>query len=207
MITVIAGVNGAGKSSIAGAYLRHRGGDYFNPDEVARQLMVNNTNLSVEEANSQAWHMGFSQLNRAINEAQNYTFETILGGTSICQTLHEAINQGQEVRFLYCGLNSVELHIQRVAERVANGGHVIPEDKIRQRWTNSIHNMMGLIPLCSSVRVFDNSIPKDNDGPKPVCLFSFKGNVFDIEPIESMPDWARPLASEAIKKIMGDVTR
>lgn len=203
MITVIAGVNGAGKSTVPGAYIRNCGGDYFNPDEIARKLMIDDTNLSVEETNSQAWQMGFAQLNHAIDEAQDYTFETTLGGTSICQTLHEAINRGQEVRILYCGLNSLELHIQRVAERAANGGHVIPEDKIRKRWTNSIHNMMGLIPRCSFLSVFDNSIPKDDDGPKPVCLFSFKGDIFDIEPIKSMPDWARPLASEAIKKITG----
>jgi len=203
MITVIAGVNGAGKSTIAGAYIRNSGGDYFNPDEVAKQLRLDNNDLSVEEANSNAWHMGFDRLNRAIEEAQDYTFETTLGGNSICQTLHEAIDRGLEVRILYCGLDSLELHIQRVTERVAQGGHDIPEEKIRQRWTNSIHNMMGLLPRCSAVKVFDNSIPKDNNGPKPVCLFSLKGLAFEVAPVKAMPDWAKPLASEAIKKVTG----
>lgn len=203
MIAVIAGVNGAGKSTIAGAYIRQSGGDYFNPDEVARQLITENANLSIEEANSRAWKMGFDQLRRAVDRAQNYTLETTLGGSSICGLLHEAINRGQEVRILYCGLDSLELHIQRVTERVALGGHAIPEEKIRQRWVNSIYNMMGLIPHCSAVKVFDNSIPKGDGAPQPVCLFSLHGSFFDIEPVESMPDWAKPLAIEAIKRVTG----
>ncbi len=203
MITVIAGVNGAGKSTVAGAYIRNTDeGDYFNPDEVAQQLRKDDTSLSIEEANSKAWQIGFEQLSRAVEEVHDYTFETTLGGNSICQKLHEAIDRGQEVRIFYCGLDSLELHIQRVNERVIQGGHDIPEDKIRQRWTNSIHNMMGLIPRCSAVVVIDNSIPKDDSGPYPVCLFSFQGNVFKHAPIESMPDWAKPLATEAIKRIM-----
>ena len=54
MITVIAGVNGAGKSSVAGANIRHKGADYFNPDEVARDLRADNPALSEAEANGQA---------------------------------------------------------------------------------------------------------------------------------------------------------
>lgn len=203
MITVIAGVNGAGKSTVAGTFIRSSGGDYFNPDEVARQLKIDDPDLSVDEANSRAWKIGFDQLNRAVNEGCDYNFETTLGGDSICRTLHKAIDKGQEVRIFYCGLDSLELHINRVAVRVAQGGHDIPEEKIRQRWTNSIHNMMGLIPKCSAVSVFDNSVHKDDDGPRPVCLFSFHENAFGIEPLESIADWAKPLASAAIKRITG----
>lgn len=201
MITVVAGVNGAGKSSIAGAKVRSAGGDYFNPDEVARSLMSLHSTLSLNEANAQAWKMGFDQLSRAIDEGQDYIFETTLGGNSICQLLHDAIDRGQEVRIFFCGLTSLELHIERVAARVAKGGHDIPEAKIRERWTGVIHNMLGLIPRCAAVRVFDNSEPADEGGPQPVCLFSFQGDSFDSLPIEPMPAWAKPLASVAIKRI------
>jgi len=200
VISVIAGINGAGKSSIAGARIRSAGGDYFNPDEVARSLMDADRTLSLTEANAQAWKMGFEQLSRAIEEELDYTFETTLGGNSICQLLHEAIDNGQEVRIFFCGLASPELHLERVAARVARGGHNIPEAKIRERWTGAIHNMLGLIPRCASVRVFDNSEPSDRGGPQPVCLFSLVGNSFDSLPVESMPEWAKPLASAAIRK-------
>lgn len=202
MITVIAGINGAGKSSIAGASVRSAGGDYFNPDEVARRLMDVDHTLALTEANALAWKMGFEQLSRAIEEDLDYTFETTLGGDSICQLLHEAIDRGREVRIFFCGLSSPELHIERVAARVARGGHDIPEAKIRERWTGAIHNMLGLIPRCAGVRVFDNSEPSDRGGPWPVCLFSLVGNSFDSLPIEPMPEWAKPLASAAIKKTL-----
>jgi predicted ABC-type ATPase len=201
VITVIAGVNGAGKSSVVGANLRGMGGDYFNPDEVARCLMDANSSLSQTEANAQAWKRGFNQLSRAIDEGQDYTFETTLGGNSICQLLHDAMDRGREVRIFFCGLVSPELHIDRVAARVARGGHCIPEAKIRKRWTGAIHNMMGLIPRCAAVCVFDNSAPADEGGPSPVCLFSLRGDGFDSLPVNPMPEWAKPLASAAIKRL------
>jgi predicted ABC-type ATPase len=203
MITVIAGVNGAGKSSIAGAHIRASGGDYFNPDEVTRELMANNSSMTLNEANSKAWTIGFEQLNRAIANDDDYIFETTLGGNSISNALHQAIDEGREVSIFYCGLSSADLHIERVATRVARGGHDIPEEKIRQRWENSIINMIELIPICSAVRVFDNSTPADSGGPKPICLFYLSGERFIERPIVDMPDWAKPLASTAIRQVLG----
>lgn len=200
MITVIAGVNGAGKSSIAGASVRRVGGDYFNPDEVARTLMEEDAALSQVEANALAWKMGYVQLLRAIEERGDYTFETTLGGNTICQTLHDAIDQGEDVRVFFVGLASPELHLARVAARVSRGGHAIPEAKIRERWIGAIHNLMGLIPRCAAVNVFDNSAEDTGAGPDPVCLFSLHRNRFASLPVEPMPDWAKPLASVALTR-------
>jgi predicted ABC-type ATPase len=202
MITVIAGVNGAGKSSIAGANIRSHGGDYFNPDEVARSLRAKTASLSITEANANAWSMGYDQLNRAIAEGSDYTFETTLGGNSICQLLHDAIDAGQEVQVFFCGLNSPEMHIARVAARVAKGGHDIPEAKIRERWRGAIHNMLGLLPRCAGVRIFDNSVPAEEGGPSLVCLFSLREGEFDSLPVEGMPEWAKPLAVAAMKCVL-----
>ena len=198
---MIAGVNGAGKSSIAGASIRSGGGDYFNPDEVARTLRTNTPALTETEANAAAWNLGRDQLRRAIDEDSDYIFETTLGGHTICALLHEAIDAGLEVRIFFCGLESPELHIARVAARVAKGGHAISESKIRERWVVAIQNMRGLLPRCSAARVFDNSIELDETGPMPACLFSLVGDAFDIPPIEDMPDWARPLAIVAMRRV------
>jgi|TARA_R110000868_G_scaffold130701_6_gene340522 predicted ABC-type ATPase len=202
VITVIAGVNGAGKSSVAGANIRHKGADYFNPDEVARDLRADNPALSEAEANGQAWQMGYEQLLRAIDEGQDYIFETTLGGNTICQTLHDAIDRGEEVRVFFVGLASPELHIARVAARVSRGGHPIPEAKIRERWISAIHNLMGLIPRCTAVSVFDNSAEDTGSGPTPVCLFSLQGEQFVSPPVNPMPDWGKPLASVAITRAL-----
>jgi len=203
VITVLAGVNGAGKSSVAGANLRHNGADYFNPDEVARALRTANSGLAVTEANARAWQMGYEQLLRAIDEGRDYIFETTLGGNTICQTLHDAIGQGEEVRIFFVGLASPELHIARVAARVSRGGHPIPEAKIRERWISAIHNLMGLIPRCSAVNVFDNSAEDTGSGPHLVCLFALHGDQFISPPVDPMPAWAKPLASVAITRTLG----
>lgn len=202
MITVIAGVNGAGKSSVAGANLRYNGADYFNPDEIARELRGDNPGLSGAEANAQAWQMGYEQLLRAIEEGQDYLFETTLGGNTICQTLHDAIDQGEAVRVFFVGLASPELHIARVATRVSRGGHPIPEAKIRERWISAIHNLMGLIPRCGAVTVLDNSAEDTGNGPDPVRLFALRGDHFVSPPVDPMPDWAKPLASVAITRAL-----
>lgn len=201
MITVLAGVNGAGKSTIAGAYLESEGGAYFNPDVESRRIREDNPGLSEQEVNSRAWHLGRDLLELAIENDDDYAFETTLGGQSITRLLLEAAERDRKLSVFYCGLTSVELHLERVAARVARGGHDIPEDKIRARWKTSILNMMTLLPLCYKLAVWDNSEPADSLGPQPVKLFSMTEGRFDPDghPNSDMPNWAKPLASEAMK--------
>ncbi len=90
---VLAGVNGAGKSSIGGASLRSFGGEYYNPDEAARALMAANPALSQIEANGAAWHQGRRLLERALAERLDYAFETTLGANTIPRLLAEAASQ------------------------------------------------------------------------------------------------------------------
>ena len=203
MITVITGVNGAGKSSIAGAFIRDQGGDYFNPDEVAGALIENDRSLPLAQANAHAWRVGFDQLVQAIDDDANFILETTLGGTAITKELHRAIDLGRQVRILYVGLYSPELHIERVGARVARGGHNIPPEKIHERWKNSVRNVIGLIPRCHAVRVFDNSSPLDPNGPRAMCLFSLLDDAFDVDPTDDMPAWAEPLAGVALKRVFG----
>jgi len=198
LITVIAGVNGAGKSSIAGARVREAGGEYFNPDEIARQLRDKDPMLSQQESNAQAWKMSYDHLVNAITQNMDYTFETTLGGNSITQLLRDAMENGVQIRIFYCGLSSVELHIERVRYRVSKGGHNIPEEKIRERYTRSIHNMMTLLSNCYQVVVFDNSTPLTNGKPAIKKLFSVKaGRIKILE--QDMPTWAKPLATMGLK--------
>jgi predicted ABC-type ATPase len=91
---VLAGVNGAGKSSIGGAMFRVAGTDYYNPDEAASELMAANPGLDQVKANATAWHQGRRLLERAINERLDFAFETTLGGSTIARLLAEAASQG-----------------------------------------------------------------------------------------------------------------
>ncbi|HMA79508.1 MAG TPA: ZTL protein, partial [Candidatus Binatia bacterium] len=116
-IYVIAGVNGAGKSSIGGAAFRELGAEYYNPDEAARRMLGRNPALSQADANSAAWHQGVRLLRRTVVERKDFAFETTLGANTIPRMLQEATAQGIEIFVWYVGLASVQLHIDRMAAR------------------------------------------------------------------------------------------
>src|SRR5881392_2806583 len=100
-IWVLAGTNGAGKSSIGGAMIRAAGADYYNPDEAARRIEDANPGTSVTDANSAAWLEGKRLLERAIAERGNFAFETTLGGATITNLLAEGIAAGIDVHIWY----------------------------------------------------------------------------------------------------------
>src|SRR3954454_17280943 len=134
---VLAGVNGAGKSSIGGAVIRASGSDYFNPDEAARTLIAANPGLEQVQANAAAWRQGKRLLERAVAERLDFAFETTLGGGTMTRILADAAAAGYEVRIFYVGLANPELHLERVHRRVQTGGHDIPEADVRRRWRHS----------------------------------------------------------------------
>lgn len=208
-ITVIAGVNGSGKSSVVGATIRSRGGLYYNPDEKARQLMTADPALTQAQANSAAWQEGVQLLQRAITERLDFVFETTLGGNTIARLLAEAASQGIEIHVWYVGLSSPELHIQRVQSRVHRKGHDIPEEDIRRRYKHSRNNLIALLPVLASLRVDDNSEdadPADGYTPKPKLILRMEhGKIIDPPDIENIqnpentPDWAKPIVDAAIR--------
>jgi hypothetical protein len=93
-IYVLAGVNEGGKSSIGGAAFRAYGADYYNPDEIARELSAEQPGLTLAEANAMAWQTGRALLERAIRERLDFAFETTLGGNTIPRLLAEAAKSG-----------------------------------------------------------------------------------------------------------------
>ncbi|MGV3622492.1 MAG: zeta toxin family protein [Archangium sp.] len=196
-ITVIAGVNGAGKSSVIGEFLRDGGDDYFNPDEATRRIKKADPSLSEAVANGLAWKEGERLLLRAIDQRTDFTFETTLGGASMTEHLFSALAKGIEVAMVFVGLDSAERHMARVRSRAQAGGHDIPEAKIRERYVKSIENAVRLAPLLTALRVFDNSIegdPKTGEQPAPRLLFETKnGSVVFQVPLEEFPDWAKPI--------------
>jgi predicted ABC-type ATPase len=198
-IVVLAGTNGAGKSSIAGAAVRSRGGEFYDPDEATRAYVAEG--LSPTEANSRAWHRGREQLERAIREGLSYAFETTLGGRTITRLLLEAAEGGHAVHIWYVGLASPELHIQRVRERVEAGGHDVPEERIRARWDASRKNLVRLLPRVSELVVYDNSRTVDvrrGESPRPLQLLHLWGGAIRYQaPPAEVPVWAKPIVAAA----------
>ena len=199
---LLVGVNGAGKSSIAGAMFRAAGSDYYNPDEAARALMAANPGLDQVRANSVAWQQGKRLLQRAISERLDFALETTLGGNTIPRLLAEAAAAGIEVRIWYVGLASPEAHIERVHQRVRLGGHDIPEADIRRRWRHSRLNLVQLLPVLTELRVYDNSTladPNAGKAPRPVLVLHVeRGRIVGPDDLSSTPDWAKPIVAAAL---------
>ena len=202
-IFVLAGTNGAGKSSIAGARIRAAGLEYFNPDEATRRLLAANAGMSADEANGLAWNEGRRRLEQAIRQRTNYAFETTLGGNTIPALLARAAAEGIGVRMWYCGLATPDLHLARVRARAARGGHDIPETKVRQRYDDSRQRLIDLVPVLTELYVYDNSAeadPATGVPPQPVLLLHLlQGSIQAAADPASMPAWAKPIVMAAMK--------
>ena len=205
VIYVLAGVNGAGKSSIGGHLLTRAGLGWFNPDQFAREWRAA-SGCSVTEANAIAWQEGMRRLAAACERGQSYAFETTLGGRSVPARLIDAART-HDVLVWYCGLASPELHLARIRARVAAGGHDIPEAKVRERWAASVSNLIALLPHLSQARLFDNSatVAPGEAVPEPTHVATLdQGRLTWPAPTDSAqlartPDWAKPVLEAALR--------
>lgn len=213
---VLAGTNGAGKSSIGGAAIRMHGGHYFNPDEASKAIRQQQPHLSTTQANSAAWHEGKRLLEHALARRLDYSFETTLGGRSFAKLLRQAADAGFEVRIWYVGLATPEHHLARVKARVAKGGHAIAEADIRRRFDQSRKQLIDLLPHLTELRVYDNTAEADpNQGiaPQPLLVLhwlrlaaaghqSATGRVLcpaHATQLPTLPAWVQPIVMAALK--------
>ena len=101
------------------------------------------------------------------------------------------------------GLDSVERHIARVRSRVAQGGHDIPEEKIRERYTQSRLNLIRLLPRLTELLLYDNSKeadPRTGRTRKPgLVLRLVKGKIRETCELTRVPEWAKPILAAALK--------
>ena len=202
VLYVLAGVNGAGKSSVGGHLLERAGLTWFNPDTFARELLAA-TGCEQVEANAAAWQEGMRRLDEAVANGTNFAFETTLGGHTVPARIHAA-SRTHDVLMWFCGLSSPELHLARVKARVAMGGHDIPEGKIRERYPAALENLIALMPGLSQLQVYDNSVEvRIGDAiPDPVLVAGMMAGklVFptDLQALGKTPDWAKPLVEAAL---------
>jgi predicted ABC-type ATPase len=116
-----------------------------------------------------------------------------LGGDTITRLLEEALDRGLEVHVWYVALESADLHVQRVRERVAAGGHDIPEERIRSRCDSSRENLIRLLPKLTSLHLFDNTAPPDPETGtvEPRLILKMEsGRILEVARDAQIPPWA-----------------
>lgn len=155
-VVAFAGCNGAGKSTIAPRVLRGAmaGTEFVNADVIAR-------GLAAFDPDSVALEAGRIMLTRirALAESQvDFAFETTLASRTFAPWLRELVTQGYEFHLYYVWLSSSDKAVERVSERVKDGGHDVPEETIRRRYLRSIQNFFRLYtPIARFWAALDNS--------------------------------------------------
>jgi predicted ABC-type ATPase len=139
---IISGCNGAGKTTASYTVLPEilDCNEFVNADEIARGLSPFNP----ESVAIEAGRLMLQRIETLLEKNVSFSIETTLATKSYINLIHRAQAQGYCVKLLFFWLNSPELAILRVAERVAKGGHNIPEDIIRRRYVAGIRNLFRL---------------------------------------------------------------
>ncbi len=164
-IEIVAGPNGSGKSTFAQAYFGFRNGEsrFINADIVAAGLASGN------EAQA-AFHAGrvvLKAIEDAIAAGESFAFESTLSGLTWRSLLRRAQNDGYAITIYFVYLEKPALNIQRIKQRVSEGGHFIPRDTVLRRYPRSINNFWNIYrPLCYNWFIFENS------GTKPKQVHS-----------------------------------
>ena len=153
---IISGCNGAGKTTASYTVLPEilHCKEFVNADEIARGLSPFNP----ESVAIEAGRLMLQRIEFLLAKEKTFSIETTLSTKSYINLVKRAQEKGYSVKVLFFWLNSPELAIRRVAERVANGGHDIPEHIIRRRYASGIRNLFTFfMDKVDYWEIYDNS--------------------------------------------------
>jgi predicted ABC-type ATPase len=153
---IIAGCNGAGKTTASYTVLPEilNCKEFVNADEIARGLSP----FQPETVSFQAGRIMLQRIDELIYQNVDFAFETTLTTLSYKQTILAAKKKGYNITLLFFWLTNVDLAIERVKARVAEGGHNIPEETIIRRYKKGMYNLLNVfVSLCDYWLVIDNS--------------------------------------------------
>ena len=189
-IWLLSGGNGAGKSTFYRTQLEPRGLNFVNADILARHLFPD-----APEAHSYtAAKVAEEMRNRLLEEGRSFCFETVFSHPSKIDFLARAKALGYEIVLVFIHLQSTALNLARVSQRVQEGGHFVPDEKVITRIPRTLANVGKALPLCDHVYLLDNSLYSD----------PFR-NIAEIHAtmlqsnVTSLPGWASELLSEYLK--------
>lgn len=159
ILWIIAGPNGSGKSSLYNRTdIEGWGGSVWiiNPD-LLTQSIVEEERLPLESANLAAVQRIERWLEASIEVYQTIGVETVLSSDKYRRLVERAHERGFKICMIYVLVRTVEINIERVGERVSNGGHNVPEEKIRSRRTRSFEQLAWFMDVVETLFLYDNS--------------------------------------------------
>ena len=185
VLYIFAGPNGSGKSTIISQDIRLyrlENIEYICPDIYASKLFDNVKD--VKERYLKAIRFSEYKREKLLERNQPIIVETVLSRSDKLDFVKKAKSKGYEVISVFVGTDSPEINISRVKQRVLQGGHDVPEDRLRERFVRSMNNLEYLSKLSDEIYVYDNSL-------KPRLVASKIKNVEFVA--EDAPDWAKKI--------------
>jgi predicted ABC-type ATPase len=172
-VYIVAGSNGAGKTTFATEFLpRHaQCREFLNADLVAAGLSP----FDPDTAAVAAARVLLARLKTLVQQKRDFGFETTLAGKTYAPMLREIKAAGYVRHLFYLWVPSVDIALARVAQRVRQGGHNVPESAVRRRFDVGLRNLAQIyLPLFDSWQWFDNSTAQ------PRTIARFKHGELDV---------------------------
>ena len=131
---IIAGANGSGKSTLAETILEKCNLKFLNADDIAREISPD----AIDKVPITAGKIYFKRLNEYFNKNISFAVESTLSGNNIFRIISRAKQQNYKIILIYTFLKNCSICIERVKNRVKNGGHNVPEKDIIRRYYKSL---------------------------------------------------------------------
>ena len=151
-VWVLAGGNGAGKTTFYHSQLKPFGLPFINADSIAEELYPEAPESHSYDAAKIAAHMRVELLAKG----ESFCFETVFSHPSKIDFVAQAKANGYEVVLVLIHLDNLELNLARIAQRVKEGGHAVPAEKVESRIPRTLEHIKTVIPLCDQVYVLGN---------------------------------------------------
>ncbi|WP_428354700.1 zeta toxin family protein [Methyloprofundus sp.] len=184
---LLAGGNGAGKSTFYRTQLEPLGLPFINADILAELLSPEQPEQHSYEAAKIAEEMRMQLL----HQGRSFCFESVFSHPSKIDFASQAKMMGYEVILVFIHLDTISLNHARVAQRVSEGGHTVPEDKVSSRIPRTLQNIKQTLALCNRVYLLNNS---SFDSPFQQIAEIQNGQI-TIQ-VDLLPEWAKILLAD-----------
>ncbi len=184
---LLVGGNGAGKSTFFELFLKPKQLAFVNADRIARQLAPEGEENVSYEAAIVAERIRYDML----EQGRSFCFETVFSHPSKIDFTAHAKALGYEVILVFIHLDEPSLNLARISQRVSEGGHDVPEKKVRDRISRTMHNVVQAMPLADEVHLIDNA---SWEHPFRRVAVVRHGEVERL--IEPIPTWALTLLEQ-----------
>jgi len=155
-VVILAGANGAGKTTAAPLLLKGTLGvkEFVNADVIAQGL----SGFAPERAAMAAGRAMLARIRELARQRASFAFETTLASRSFAPWIEDLKGRGYQFHLVFLWLPSADFAVERVRDRVRLGGHDVPEETIRRRYNRGLWNFFALYqPLATTWRMYDNS--------------------------------------------------